>query len=140
MVREERGFTLVELAVVVLIVSILAALAQPHYNHMRTRAKAAQVISDMDAVRQAVIQYQGLNHAWPPETVAGVIPPGLEIHLQDGYSFNQPGYTVDFDNWGGTPFVVGVTVVTADSLLGGMMMQIMGNMWNSGDRYSMVIE
>ena len=62
------------------------------------------------------------------------------LQLQDGYSFSRSGYTLDYDNWGGVPFKVGVTIVTTDTDLGGMLMQIVGSMWQSGDRYSMVIE
>ena len=140
MIRNERGFTLVELAVVVLIIGILAALAQPHYNHIRTRARAAQAVSELGNLRSAVLRFQGLNHTWPPEAAVGVIPAGLEAQLQDGYDFNRSGYTLDYDNWGGVPFNVGVTIVTTDTELGAMLMQIVGSMWQSGDRYSMVIE
>ena len=140
MIRDERGFTMVELVVVVLIVSILAAIAQPHYSTMRTRARAAQVVSELDNLRSAVVRFQGLNHAWPPEALVGMVPVGLEAQLQDGYTFNRTGYALDYDYWGGAPFVVGVTVVTTDTVLGDMVMQIVGNMWQSGDRYSMVIE
>lgn len=140
MIRNERGFTLIELVVVVLIIALLAALAQPHYNHMRTRAKAAQAVSELDNLRSAVVRFQGLNHAWPPEALAGIIPTGLEAQLQDGYSFTRLGYTLDYDYWGGVPFVVGVTLVTTDTDLGDMILQLVGSMWQSGDRYSMVIE
>ena len=140
MIHNERGFTLVELAVVVLIIALLAALAQPHYNHMRTRAKAAQAVSELDNLRSAVVRFQGLNHAWPPEALAGIIPTGLEAQLQDGYTFARPGYTLDYDYWGGVPFVVGVTLVTTDTDLGDMILQLVGSMWQSGDRYRMVIE
>ena len=140
MIRDERGFTLVEIAVVVLIISILAGLAQPHYRLIRTRANAAQAVSELDNLRSAVVRFQGLNHMWPPEATEGVIPVGLEAQLQDGYSFTRSGYTLDYDNWGGVPFTVGVTMVTTDAELGAMVLQIVGNMWQSGDRYSMVIE
>ncbi|GMR12924.1 MAG: hypothetical protein BMS9Abin29_1119 [Gemmatimonadota bacterium] len=140
MIRNERGFTLVELAIVVLIISILAALAQPHYTNMRTRARAAQAVSELAMLRSAVVRFQGLNHTWPPEAAEGEIPAGLEAQLQDGYTFTRSGYTLDYDYWGGAPFVVGVTLVTTDSDLGDMIMQIVGSMWKAGDRYSMVIE
>lgn len=140
MIRNERGFTLIELAVVVLIIALLAVLAQPHHNHLRTRAKAAQAVSELDNLRSAVVRFQALNHAWPPEALAGIIPTGLEAQLQDGYSFTRPGYTLDYDYWGGVPFVVGVTLVTTDTDLGDMILQLVGSMWQSGDRYSMVIE
>ncbi|MCH7565280.1 MAG: prepilin-type N-terminal cleavage/methylation domain-containing protein [Gemmatimonadetes bacterium] len=140
MIRNERGFTLVELSVVVLIISIVAALAQPRYNHMRTRARAAQAVSELDNLRSAVLRFQGLNHTRPPEATVGIIPAGLQAQLQEGYSFTRSGYTLDYDNWGGVPFKVGVTIVTTDTDLGAMLMQIVGSMWQSGDRYSMVIE
>ncbi len=50
-------------------------------------------------------------------------------------------YTLDYDNWGGTPFMIGVTLITSDSILGRTALEMLASpKWNSGDKYTWVIE
>lgn len=54
----KRGFSLVELLVVVLVISILAAIALPNFMNAQTRAKVAQSFSNMKAYDTAIQQFQ----------------------------------------------------------------------------------
>ena len=139
--RDRRGMTLVELLMVVLIVSILAAIAQPQLAHLIVKARAADAISDMQVVRVAVYNYQSDQQAWPSDVGPGAVPPGLDTYLPAGFDLVKDDYTLDFDNWGGTPFTIGVSIITADSVLGRTALEMLASpKWTVGDKYTWVIE
>lgn len=67
MYRTERGFTLVELVVVVSVVAILAAIAIPTYQAYSIRAKISEALAMMGACKTAVTDYLTSNAALPPD-------------------------------------------------------------------------
>ena len=125
----------------VVIVSILAAIAQPLYQNIVTKARAADAISNMQFIRMAAFTYQAEAQAWPPEVSSGVIPPGLEAYLPENFTLVNEYYTLDFDNWGGSPFTVGVSLVTSDMTLGLTALDMLASpKWSAGNKYTWVIE
>jgi prepilin-type N-terminal cleavage/methylation domain-containing protein len=106
--KDRTGVTLIELLTVMVIISVLAAIVQPMLFNVIVKARAADVISDMQAIRLAAFTYQTDEQVWPAEVGSGVVPAGLGAYLPEGFDLVDDDYTLDYDNWGGTPFMTGV--------------------------------
>ncbi len=67
----ERGFTLIELMIVVAIIGILAAVALPAYNDYTTRAQVAEAVELLGGLKGAVAAYGYENSDWPTMVTSG---------------------------------------------------------------------
>ena len=65
--RLQRGFTLLELLVVMTIVGILAAIAVPALRDSPQRAREAALREDLFTMRSVIDQYHGDKGAYPPD-------------------------------------------------------------------------
>ena len=72
-----RGFTLVEIMVVVVIIGLLAALAIPAFQRAQRASQNARIINDFRVFAQAFEVYNSQNGGWPPNAGAGVVPTGV---------------------------------------------------------------
>ncbi|NQT96030.1 MAG: prepilin-type N-terminal cleavage/methylation domain-containing protein [Candidatus Omnitrophica bacterium] len=60
-----RGFSLVEVLIVVLILGILTTLVMPQFAAMKERVRVAEALINISAVKQAVELYRCENSSWP---------------------------------------------------------------------------
>ncbi|HGT8512811.1 TPA: pilin, partial [Neisseria gonorrhoeae] len=76
----QKGFTLIELMIVIAIVGILAAVALPAYQDYTARAQVSEAILLAEGQKSAVTEYY-LNHGkWPEDNGdAGVASPADKI-------------------------------------------------------------
>ena len=137
--RGRGGFTLVELMLVVVIVSILAGLAIPNYQVVVIKARAADILGRIRVVELGVHSYLGENNAWPNESAVSVVPPGLVVFLPENFTFASEDFDLDWENGGG---LIGVAVVTDNDQLGQALLNVAGpgSWFVSGNRYTFVLD
>ena len=126
-----RGFTLIEMLVVFVVLGILSSIAILKYIDIRNSAHAARVAADFNAIKIATYAYYTDDYKWPTEVSAGVVPPELVPVLSEGFTFVKDVYTLDYDYFpvagsGPGSFIVGVTVTTTDPKLMTKLEQLLG--------------
>ena len=76
MSRGSRGFTLIELMIVVVVLGILVAIALPNYMNVTRRAKIAQVKTSMHTVQVTVEDFSARNNGQYPANAAATTSDG----------------------------------------------------------------
>lgn len=71
----QKGFTLIELMIVIAIVGILAAVALPAYQDYTARAQMSEALTLAEGQKAAVVEYYSDNGTFPASnTSAGIAP------------------------------------------------------------------
>ncbi len=78
----QRGFTLIELVVVIALLAILAAFAIPRYAGLEREARSAAVLGISGSIRSGTALVPGL---WLSQEINPVIMEGNVISLTQGY-------------------------------------------------------
>ena len=93
--KNQRGFTLLEMLIVISIVGVLAAVAVPRFTNAVALANTARIQSDLQVLNAAVVMYQTEKGENPKEIkdlgdyvldIDNVKPPKGECRLKDGSS------------------------------------------------------
>lgn len=79
-----RGFTLVEIMIVVVIIGILTLLALPAFRIVRRNSQATLLANDYRAFKSVLEVYALENGEWPSDTGPGQFPPELAGYIQSG--------------------------------------------------------
>lgn len=74
--KEQRGFTLVELLVVVTIIGILIAIAVPNYTKIKNKARDTQVRAGITTIINALANYQQNHDGLYPGTALPMVGTG----------------------------------------------------------------
>ena len=113
MQKDQKGFTLVELLVVIAIIAILAAIATTQFSGYRAKGIEASMVSDarniataMEAVYTDCQAYPSLNETTGPAANVPLTPPGtctatMSVNISTGNRASATGgptFTVTINN------------------------------------------
>jgi len=116
--KKTRGFTLVEIMVVVTLIGFLAVLAVPGFQRIKLRALTASYTSDTRLFSEAFQRYAQENGSFPETSPVGVIPAGMETYLNpnDWNKTSSIGGNYSWLSIQNTNQTVGIIVVAGATL------------------------
>lgn len=110
--KNAKGFTLVELMIVVAIIGVLAAVALPAYQDYTYKARVSEIILAASACRTAVSEFVASSGALPANAVA-------DDDAADICGASAPGGFVASVDWGVTTGGIITATAAVDADLGG---------------------
>ena len=98
---KRRGFTLVEIMIVVAIIALLASIAVPNFQRARKRSQATRILEDLRVLDNATDMYAIENNK---TTGANPNFTDLKVYLKTGTVLYSTGTDIFGDSYG--PFTV----------------------------------
>jgi general secretion pathway protein G len=92
--RRTRGFTLIEMMIVVSLILILVSIALPVYNRSILRAKEGVLKQDLFTLRQVIDQYT-LDKKKAPQALDDIVTAGYIKKVPIDPFTNEANWTVD---------------------------------------------
>lgn len=75
----QKGFSLIELMIVIAIIGILAVIALPAYQDYTARAQVSEAITLMEGQKSAIVEYYADKGDWPKDNKAAGIAAATDI-------------------------------------------------------------
>jgi prepilin-type N-terminal cleavage/methylation domain-containing protein len=101
-VQSQRGFTLVEVLIVVAIIGILSNIAIPQVQEALWRARAASIVGDFTLVQKAALEFYRDNNRMPENGTVSSPAVELDAYLKGKVKWIHPNRWVGayvWENW-----------------------------------------
>ena len=91
--KESKGFTLIELMIVVAIIGILAAIAIPNFLRYQAKTKQSEAKSNLGAIFTSEVTYYGEEDRYGSVATIGWAPEGRTRYVYSVIAHNSTSFT-----------------------------------------------
>ena len=133
MKKIQKGFTLIELMIVVAIIGILAAVAIPAYQDYIVKAKLTKVQSTLDPIKLALALYYQEQGGFPQSTNATTVWSSVGLPGAPTLPPEVASIAVDGTQATGTNFIIQLTMGTTIKAgsINGLILELTGTAGNT---------
>ena len=135
--KEYRGFTLIEMLVVVLIIGILAAIALPQYNKVVEKSRLAEALVNFKAIKGSMDRYLLTNGI--SEDSCASFDENFDVELSGGEWDEDDGFfiTKDFlyegNGFCGDDYIYEIDIHRAKSKADSELYTLQYRLYNTGE-------
>jgi type IV pilus assembly protein PilA len=116
----QKGFTLIELMIVIAIIGILAAIAIPAYQDYTIRSQASEGLTLAGAVKASIAEYYADKGTWPDDIGDGAGDLGFTAPPQgkyvEGITVDQGNIVIEYGQQANAANLVGMFLVLSPGL------------------------
>ena len=109
MLKGKKGFTLIELMIVVAIIGILAAIAIPNFLKFQAKSKTSEAKANLKAIYVSETSYFGENNAYGDFSTTNWVPVGKKLYYAYSVAGDPPTTAAVSPN----PYTATATTYTA---------------------------
>lgn len=95
--KEQNGFTLIEIMIVIVVIAILATVVTPQFTAVIQKSKETKLKENLDIIRKAVdVEFTKLNGKYPAEITVSMFKEGslpidpIKDKSEVAYTYDDP--------------------------------------------------